>query len=369
MKLLDQIEIDLGTPEDHITVYIDIWDYNLSRKWLAALNELIDKDYHLEKNYCFFGFPDGPRNGALIVESINNSIQAINAADLGYQIDDHFTLENSLIPGEMMQENLWLNRDVPFGIKIYGEVDRDHFNQLHRYFEDLQGVSGQMTEYYNRASPVTRWHIRQLNLLCHEFESWALSHKKKYTAPEWMRPSQLMCWLNAPRFELTPEDYDMFGIETMNRPLGGVYVGVNKAIGKHHWEVFVDEANYDPNMIIDNLTTTTMRGQCEAAGDFDIEWANNPGDRDWQKQHLINFRQWLINNGFDPDDKSLTIGHPQVGQVDLKRSFGTEDYRKIWSQLDQHLNVLSIRTSTASVVYNYNWDDSDYAEQQIRKLS
>jgi hypothetical protein len=347
--VLDVIEIDLGLPGDLVTIYINVYDSNLSRKWLLALNELITKDYHLEKNYCFFGFPDGLRNGEYLVEQINNSIAAINSADLGYHIDDQFSLNTVLDNNQRLVQS--------------------HFNRLHVYFEDLQGVSGHMSEYYNRANANTRWHIRQLNLLCHEFESWALSNRKKHTAPEWMRPSQLMCWLNAPRFELTNDDYEMFGIETINRPLGGVYVGVNKAIGKHHWEVFVDEAGYNPNSIIDNLTTTTMRGQMEAAGDFDIEWANNPGNYVWQKRHLSDFEQWLINNGFDPADKSLTIGHPQVGQVDLQRSFGTEDYREIWHQLEQHLNVLSIRTSTSTIVYNYNWNDSDYAEQQIRKLT
>jgi hypothetical protein len=78
-------------------------------------------------------------------------------------------------------------------------------------------------------------------LLCHEFESWQLSYRKKLTAPEWIRPSQLMCWLNAPRFTLEEEDYELFGIDTINRPLGGVFVGVNKAVGKHHYEVFQDE--------------------------------------------------------------------------------------------------------------------------------
>ena len=134
---------------------------------------------------------------------------------------------------------------------------------------------------------------------------------------------------------------------TMNRPLGGVYVGVNKAVGKHHWEVFVDEADYNPNMIIDNLTTTTMRSQLEAAGDFDIEWANNPGNFEWQQRHLADFRTWLINNGFDPEDKSLTIGHPQVGQVDLLKSFNTTNYKQIWAIVGAHLNVHSIKTSEA----------------------
>ena len=346
MKLLDQIEIDLGTPNDYVTVYIDAWDHSLGRKWLTALNELIAKEYHLEKNYCFFGFPDGPRNGAYLIDQINRSITSINASDIGYYINDYFTL-TSVLDGER-------------GIR------HDRFNQLHKYFEDLQGVSGNMSPYYSKSNPTTRWHIRQLNLLCHEFESWALSWRKKHTAPEWQRPSQLMCWLNAPRFVLSEQDYELFGIETINRSLGGVYVGVNKAVGKHHWEVFQDEGR---DSRINELVTTTLKSQTEAAGDFDIEWANNPGTFPWQIKQLTEFREWLVSNGFDPNDKTLTIGHPQVGQVDLKRSFGTEDYRYIWNKLEQHLNVMSIRTSTASVVYNYNWDDSDYAEQQIRKLS
>jgi len=108
-----------------------------------------------------------------------------------------------------------------------------------------------------------------------------------------------------------------------------------------------------------------MRSQLEAAGDFDIEWANNPAGFDWQKQHLSDFRTWLLNNGFDPEDKSLTIGHPQVGQVDLQRSFGTEDYQEIWTQLNTRLNVTEIKTSDASAEFSYNWSDADYAQRQI----
>jgi hypothetical protein len=306
---------------------------------------LLDQGYHLEKNYCFLGFPDGPRNGVYILDQINHSIQAINDADIGYHIDDHFDMANS-VDGS-------------------GGVNRLHFNQLHRYFEDLQGTSGNISNYYWKANNETRWHIRQLNLLCHEFESWQLSWRKKHTAPEWQRPSQLMCWLSAPRFVLDTADYELFGIETINRSLGGVYVGVNKAVGKHHWEVFQDEGR---DSRLGELTTTSLKSQTEAAGDFDIEWANNPGTFPWQIKQLAEFRQWLTNNGIDPEDRTLTIGHPQVGQVDLIRSFGTEDYVNIWSQLNTHLNVLSVRTSLSSAMYEYSWSDSDYMQQQLRKL-
>jgi hypothetical protein len=343
--LLDVVELDLGTPEDLLRVYVNVYDNNLSRKWLNALNNLLRQQYHIEKNYCFFGFADGPRNGEYILQQINHSIRAINESNIGYEIDDWFDMTNS--------------------VNDRGGVNHDHFNQLHRYFEDLQGSSGHISDYYWRADNATRWHIRQLNLLCHEFESWQLSWRKKHTAPEWQRPSQLMCWLGAPRFILDEEDYELFGVDTINRTLGGVYVGVNKAVGKHHWEVFQDEGR---DSRIDELTTTSLKTQTEAAGDFDIEWANDPGAFSWQIKQLKEFREWLTVNGIDPEDKSLTIGHPQVGQVDLLRSFGTEDYREIWHQLNTHLNVHAIRTSMASAVYEYAWSDPDYMEKQIKCL-
>jgi hypothetical protein len=326
-------------------VYIDVEDNSLSHKWLAALNQLIQNHNHLEKNYCWLGWAESARSPEYICTQINRSIHAINAAGLGYSIQDFFTPANTVLDN--------------------GGVDHDHMNRLHRYFEDLQGHAGAISTYYTAADPATRWHIRQLNLLCHEYESLTLSIRKLHTAPEWQRPSQLMCWLNAPRFELEDSDFELFGVDTINRDLGGVYVGVNKAVGKHHWEVFTDEGR---DSRVGELVTSSLRPQTLAAGDFDIEWANNPGAYPWQIKQLAEFREWLTSNGFDPKDKSLTIGHPQVAQVDLKRSFGTEDYSKIWIQLSAHMDVYKIRTSWGDATYNYCWHDTDYAEQQIRRL-
>jgi len=344
-SILDTVEIDLGTPDNLLTVYVNVFDNSLGRKWLPALNELLQNHCHLEKNYCFLGFADSKRNGQYLLNQINQSIQAINDSGIGYNIVDHFDMSNS--------------------VDTEGGVNHEHFNQLHRYFEDLQGGSGHISDYYWKADNETRWHIRQLNLLCHEFESWQLSWRKKHTAPQWQRPSQLMCWLGAPRFVLDEADYELFGVETINRSLGGVYVGVNKAVGKHHWEVFQDEGR---DSRLDELTTTTLKAQTEAAGDFDIEWANNPGNFPWQIKQLKEFRAWLLANGFDPEDKTLTIGHPKIGQVDLNLSFGTDDYQKIWAELNTHLNVYAVRTSTVRTVYEYFWTDADYMQQQIKSL-
>ena len=344
--MLDSIEIDLRSANGNVlTVYIDVADNSLSRKWLTALNDIIQRDLHLEKNYCWLGWTESARDAEYLCTQINRSIMAINSSALDYRIADFFS------PANVIQQDL--------------DIDHAKMNQLHRYFEDLQGTAGAMSSHYTTADDHTRWHIRQLNLLCHELESLVLSMRKAVQAPEWRRPSQLMCWLQAPRFELEAEDYDLFGIDTINRSMGGVYVGVNKAVGKHHWEVFNDEGR---DSRIGELVTSSLRPQTQAAGDFDIEWARDPGAYHWQQTKLAEFREWLARNGFNPDEPSLTIGHPKVGQVDLARSFGTQDYEKIWAQLAQHLDVYSIRTSTAGAIYNYSWSDPDYVEQQIRSM-
>lgn len=350
---IDQIEIDYRDKQtgNIITAYVDVYDSSLSRKWLTALNHLIKHNYHLEKNFCFLGWVESQRNIDYLLDQINQSIAAVNNANLGYYIDDHFERNNTIESGPIAD-------GLPGG-----KIIHEKFNHLHRYFEDLQGVSGKISPYYQRANDEIRWHIRQLNLLCHEFESLVISVRKDAYLPEWRRPSQLMCWLNAPRFILDEEDFELFGIETINRPLGGVFVGVNKAVGKHHWEVFNDEGRS-----VDELITTTMRSQTEAAGDFDIEWANNPGNYQWQQDVLKKFRVWLIDNGFDPDDKSLTIGHPQVGQIDLQRSFNSDNYQDIWKLLGTHLDVAAIRTGDVTATYEYHWSDTDYMNRQIERI-
>ena len=344
--MLDSIEIDLrGADNNTLTVYIDVEDNSLSRKWLTAVNDIVRNNLHLEKNYCWLGWAESKRDPEYLCTQINRSVHAVNSANLGYVIQDFFSPANTIADNN--------------------GIDHAHMNHLHRYFEDLHGTAGAISPYYTAADDYTRWHVRQLNLLCHELESLVLSIRKAKTAPEWRRPSQLMCWLNAPRYELDEEDLELFGIETINRKLGGVYVGVNKAVGKHHWEVFCDEGR---DSRISELVTTGLRTQTQAAGDFDIEWARDPSSFPWQIKQLAEFRTWLERNGFNPDDAGLTIGHPCIGQVDLERSFGTQDWDNIYRQLSQHQDVYKIRTSEAQATYEYHWSDPDYDLQQIRSL-
>lgn len=354
-KSIERIEIVLRdvTSGTQMPIRIDVLDNSLAHRWLDALVDVIRRKLHLEKNYCFLGFPHSPRDGQYLCDQINRSIAAIDQANLGYTIQENFTLESTLQDGAV-------GDGLP-GLKL----NADKFNRLHRWFEDLQGVSGAMSPFYQAADATTRWHIRQLNLLCHEFETWALSWRKEHYAREWARPSQLMCWLQAPRFQLETEDYELFGIDSLYRDFGGVYVGVNKAVGKHHWEVFHDEGR---DSRIDELTTSSLRNQTEAAADFDIEWSQDTRGHPWMGRELVDFREWLQSNGFDPNDPALTIGHPKVAQVDVQDSLGNKDIFSMWHDLRCHMDVYSVTVAGVSAIYEYHWSDDNYMLQQIQAL-
>ncbi len=342
--MLDRVEMQLRGPDGLLPVYFDVYDNSLSRKWLSAFNSILDNNLHLEKNYCFFGFPESPRDLNFLAYEINKVITGINRSSIDYTIDDFFTADDMVETGYSERAG----KDIT-------KVNHEKFNQLHLYFEETQGVSGAMSKYYNAADAETRWYIRQLNLLCHEAECLVLSLGKQESTPEWVRPSNVMCWLHAPRFILDDEDYNLFGIDTLARDHGGVYVGVNKAVGKHHYEVFQDEGD---DSRIDELTTTTLKPQTEAAGDFDIEWAKATKDEEFMIIKLKRFRKWLEKNNFDPDDPSLTIGHPKIGQVNLEKSFGCTDFHDVLKILTKHLDVYSIKTSDAYCEYDYTWHQS-----------
>ena len=56
-------------------------------------------------------------------------------------------------------------------------------------------------------------------------------------------------------------------------------------MAKHHYEVFQDEG---ADSRLDELTTTTLKPQTEAAGDFDIEWGQATRDRPFMTERKLN---------------------------------------------------------------------------------
>ena len=92
--MLDRVEIQLRGNSGLLPIYFDVYDNSLSRKWLTAFNDILKNNLHLEKNFCFMGFPECERNLDVLVTQINQTIAAINGSSINYDIKDYFTVAN-----------------------------------------------------------------------------------------------------------------------------------------------------------------------------------------------------------------------------------------------------------------------------------
>lgn len=347
------VKVTLRNPLDYtdqIAYYIDVADSDVGRAWAQALERLLASGKPIEKNFCFMGFPGTARTLEYLCDQMNRAIVAINASDLDYSIDQVFT------PDTVVARD-WEE----------GGPNHELFNQIHNHFERLQGTVSGLSEYYVQADPGTKYAIRQLNNLCHEMENLILSQRQARVIPEWVRPSQITTWLTADRYPLPDSFRQGFVTNGYDRVLGGVYMHWAQ-IGKTLFEVFRDEGAPE-------LTETV----CEAithlayySGEFDVEWGRDIRESDiktaWHGAQMAQFRAWLIGNGLDPADPQLSLGYLKLGQVDLLRSFGTEDYQLIWRQLTDHLDIYRVEINGISQTYDYCWTDADYVQQQIDQL-
>jgi len=347
-----KVKIVLRNPlnkQQQVDYTIDVQDHTLGRDWITALTKLLQSGNLLEKNFCFMGFPNTVRTIPYLCNNLNRHVDTINKNLVDYKIQEYFSLENVIA------------RDY-----ADNGVNHELFNCLHNHFEILQGTVDNLSPYYKSSNYETKYAIRQLNLICHELESLILSRRKAETKPFWVRPSQITTWIDAPRYMLEDEHRTGFITNGYDRVLGGVYMHWAQ-IGKTLMEVYRDEGAPE-------LTSTV----CEAithleyySGEFDIEWGNNitlGGAHPWHDKTIGSFREWLVNNGLDPLDPRLSLGHLPVGQVDLLGSFGTTDYLTIWNTLGEHLDIYQVEVNGVVAKYDYCWSDSDYEQNQINKM-
>ena len=363
VQSIKEIEIVLRNPEnkqDTLSYFIDIEATDFNLRWLELLKQNLKNNLHLEKNYCWLGWADSPRNAEYLCRQINQAIFQINCFNSSnywgvaglpsYHINDYFSPESVIQPGEV-------GNGKP-GLRL----NHEPMNRLHRYFEDLQGETWNISRYYKLADYNTKWAIRQLNDLCHELESWVLSNRKKAYEPEWQRPSQITTFLNAPRQDLREEDYDLFLKTRYDRELGGVYLHWAQ-VGKTQFEVFRDENGAD----IDAATCSAINSLKFYSGEFDIEWGRdiNEQNHPWHSKEQQQFREWLTRNGMDYNDPKLSLGYIKIGQVNLNKSFGTEDFAVILKKLSAHLDIYQIHADGVTGTFDYVWSDDNYKQMQI----
>ena len=361
--LEDKIIIDY----DGKKVSIDVYDTPLGKRFIEALKDNLVKKRILEKNFCFLGWADSKRNLSYLCEELNKNIRQLNS----FNFDPPYENIHPFVPDDFQY-----SRTLPIGNAPDGDYKKtpglrlkhDACNLLHRYFEELQGTAWKLSEYYKQADHETKYAIRQLNNICHEIESWVEAYRKKFIEPEWIRPSQITTFLNAPRYDLYENDYELFKQNRYDRELGGVYLHWSQ-VGKTLYEVYRDE--HAPNMT--DALCSAINHQKYYSGEFDIEWGATITEdtNDFKKSEMDGYRKWLKDNKYDWEDPKLSLGYAKIGQVNLETSFDNRPFTDIYDEMKKHLNINSITIKNKDLVVNdfpYSLESDDWKQIQMEEL-
>lgn len=348
--------------------YIQTYDTPLGHRWLEALRDNLKQKRVLEKNFCFLGFANSKRNLDHLVGELNKAVAQINSFVFAppYENITPFVVDDFQYSGTLPMGQA---PDGDFSKTLGLRLKHDSCNLLHRYFEELQGTAWNLSKYYKQADVSTKYAIRQLNNLCHEIESWVLSYRKSVLEPDWIRPSQITTFLNAPRKDLHEEDFELFKQNRYDRELGGVYLHWSQ-VGKTLFEVFRDE--HAPKMT--DALCSEINHQKYYSGEFDVEWGQTITEQtyEFKKKEMDEYREWLKENNYDWEDPKLSLGYIKIGQVDLQRTFGSSaTFKEIYETMTRNLNITNIKTMSNRTIeceYPYTLDSDDWQQIQMESL-
>ena len=183
-----------------------------------------------------------------------------------------------------------------------------------------------------------------------------------------MRPSQITTFLNAPRYDLHEEDFELFKSNRYDRELGGVYLHWSQ-VGKTLYEVFRDE--HAP--VMTDALCSEINHQKYYSGEFDVEWGDtiNESTHDFKKEEMDQFRKWLDDNKYDWEDSKLSLGYIKLGQVDLEASFDSNSFKEVHNKMKENLNITKIAIEGKEHCVNdfpYSLDSDDWKQIQMEGL-
>lgn len=321
---------------------------NIGKKWIEKLKECLLKNLKLEKNYCWVGWPDSPRNLKYLTKKLRGYIKTIN----DYNLSEKCLWEEKYYINEKYTENTVITEDL--------DVNHELFNKLHHHFEILQGQVWNISEWFINADNETRYAIRQLNNLCHEMEILIKQIKTKSKSPGAVSPSAIIAFLNGPREELEKEDYEHF---TLQRGNGRVFLGYCQ-IGKIHWEAFVDG---DQDIFDDGIS-----GLRYVSGEITMDFGKGTDESSHHQKMIDDYGKWLEKNNLSIDD--ISIGHGWLHVADLDMTpYKDMSPVELEELLSKFLDIFSIEIIENDLVtvrntFDYHWNKRGFEQKQKEDL-
>ena len=123
--MVNKVTVTLQNPldkTDTLDYVINVYDTPMGLRWFTALQDVLQRNLYLEKNFCFLGFPDTPRDLNYICDELNKACEQINEF-----FGDEYYIEEVYHPARIQN---------PFTLGPHQPA----MNLLHNRFEILQGL-------------------------------------------------------------------------------------------------------------------------------------------------------------------------------------------------------------------------------------
>lgn len=328
--------------DKYLSYNIIPYDTPLKDDWLSALEIVLRKQLPIDNDFCHLGFKDSPRNVEFLCNRLGKCKEIINDFPWTEVGLEDYKITDSFMPDDIVKTDPIIPR--------FKEVNHDVMNKLHNHFERLNGTIENPSPYITAADKWPSYEmyddiyylktvdnltpcakaIKDLNLCCHELESLLNSQIHGGSG------TTLVQWYQAERYKLKNEHRELFD-NGYKRRFGEVYMHWSQ-VGKTLLEVYNDEGA--PELTAAVCEAITHLDYYSAM--FDIHWG---AECDWAPHE---FWEWLELNGYDPKDRSLSLGFMPIAKVDID-SFGIEG--DILPVMSQYLHIHSIEYNGIKTIY------------------
>ena len=250
-----------------------------------------------------------PRNMDVVCEQLNQAIDIINThlGPKGYpHIDLHYTKQ-----------------------AMQGEEYQDLMNQIHHHFELLIGQVRNPSKWMLEAEPIVKFAIQELNFRCHEIEGIVGSITEDRGKSVFLGFNMNLPGAVHPqkkRYRLEEKDYECW--QPIKREWGMITCYYSQ-LGKTHKEAYNDK---DEHIDKENISSVEYM-----TGEAILSFSDNePGKNN--VENFDDFDKWLEENGWNPQDPTITKGICVIGNVDLQGL----DWRDLDEKLGQMNDVFEI---------------------------
>ncbi len=316
--MITQIECVLRNQTSRFSLILEPRAHELSKRWLNLLERDLKQQIPVEKDFCFLGFLNTPRNR-------------------------HY-LQNELIR---------LNQELNTGLKISNEdFTQETLNQLHHHFEKFIGQSWNLNQDYLNKTQEGKKKIGELNHLIHELEAY-LRSEESFQKYKKFWPVILLHFLHqdplSARENLKDEDYDHF---EYSLKFGEVRLQYSQ-LGKPPLDAWRDG---DELIGLDNIT-----GLQQFSSGFEIQLGPDSHLPTHEEMTNRPFRKWLEDQGIRTHEKNWYkdmhgqkqgFGHLIVADCPIKQFDGLK-IEDIQMKISVHSKIEMIRLHSSAGVTEY----------------